>query len=141
MTFKSKVDWWVPVVVIFSVACCFVGPMFDGDYWWGVGLGCAVLAIELFIFTSVKYKIEGNRLGVRSFYRWTWYPIDKIAVVKRQRSVLSAPALSFDRLAIKFTDKSILKSFMPLEISPKDPASFISRLKQINPNINIHLHN
>lgn len=135
MTYNSKIDWWIPVVVIFSVACCFVGPMFDGDLWWGVGLGCVVLSIELFIFTSVKYKIEDNRLGVRSFYRWTWYPIDKIAEVKRQRSILSAPALSCDRLAIKFTDKNILKSSMPLEISPKDQTSFIYRLRQINPRI------
>ncbi|MDE7375823.1 MAG: PH domain-containing protein, partial [Muribaculaceae bacterium] len=101
MTYRSKVDWWIPVVVIFSVACCFVGPMFDGDYLWGIILGIAVLVIEILIFTSVKYKIEGNRLGIRSFYRWTWYPIDKISEVKRHRSVLSAPALSFDRLAIK----------------------------------------
>lgn len=133
--FSSKIDWWVPVVVVFSVLCCFVGPMFDGDFLCGIILGVAILAIELFIFTSVKYCISGNKLGVRSFYRWTWYPIDKISEVRHTHSVLSAPALSFDRLAIKFSDKSILKSAMPLEISPQNPATFLEKLISINPTI------
>lgn len=137
MTYSSKIDWWIPAVVIFSVACCFVGPMFDGDYISGLILGICVLAVEIFIFAGVKYQIRDGQLGVRNFFQWTWYPIDKIAKVKKTRGILSAAALSFDRISIKFTDRSILKSSMPLEISPKDRDSFIATLKEINPDIKV----
>ncbi len=133
--FSSKVDWWVPVVVVFSVACCFVGPMIDGDYVAGIVLAAVILVIETVIFAGVKYQIRGDMLGVRNFFRWTWFPIDKIAEIRAKRDFLSAPALSFDRLAITFTDRSILKSSMPLEISPKDKAGFIALIKSINPNV------
>lgn len=133
--YKSKVGWWIPVVVVFSVSACLLGPFLEGDYLSGIILSAGVLAIELFIFTGVKYKICGERLGIRNFYRWTWFPIDKISEIKSTKSFLSAPALSFDRLAIRFSDKSILKSAMPLEISPKDAEAFIAHLMAVNPGI------
>lgn len=135
MYFKSKVDWWVPAVVVFTVVMCFIGPGLEGDWWAGAVLAAILLALEILMFAGVKYQIKGNMLGIRNFFRWSWFPIDKIAEVKRQKSVLAAPALSFDRLAIKFSDKTILKSSMPLEISPKDVSGFIAMLKSINPEI------
>ncbi len=135
VTYNSKIDWWIPVVVVFSVACCFIGPILDGDFLSGIILGVVVLLIEILIFAGVKYEIKGNQLGVRNFFRWTWFPIDKITEVKKQRSILAAAALSFDRLAIKFSDRSILKSSMPLEISPKDTPRFLEQIKRINPAI------
>lgn len=39
------------------------------------------------------------------------------------------------RVSIKFTDRSVLKSSMPLEISPKDRDGFMAQLKEINPAI------
>lgn len=133
--FESKVDWWIPVLMVVSVAFCFIGPMIDGDFVAGVILGVLVLMVEVLIFAGVKYEIRGNQLGIRNFFRWTWYPIDKISEVKKHRSVLTAAALSFDRLGIKFSDKSILKSSMPLDISPKDTTRFLEIIKQINPDI------
>lgn len=137
VTYKSKIDWWIPVVIVCSVIMCLVGPMIDGDYVAGVVLSLLIMSVEIIIFAGVKYQIRGKWLGVRNFFRWTWYPIDMISEVKTTRSVLSAPALSFDRLAIRFTDKAILKSVMPLEISPKEKSTFISQLKQINPDIKV----
>ncbi len=135
--YKSKVDWWVPAVVVFTVIMCFAGPAIEGDWLWGIIFSAILLALEILMFAGVKYMIRGNQLGVRNFFRWHWYPIDKITEIKRQRSVLSAAALSFDRLAIRFSDKAILKSTMPLEISPKDMAKFVEQLRGINPGIEI----
>ncbi len=135
--FDSKVDWWIPVIVVGSVAGCFIGPMIDGDFIPGIVLAAAVLAVEIFIFAGVKYQIRDGQLGIRNFFRWTWFPIDKISEVKKSRGILSAPALSADRISIRFSDRSILKSFMPLEISPKDRDEFIAILKSINPQITV----
>ncbi len=88
------------------------------------------------MFGSVKYQICGDRLGIRNFfYRWEWFPISKISEVKKTSGILSAPALSTRRVSIKFSDRKILKSSMPLEISPRDRDAFIARLTQINPGI------
>lgn len=134
-TYNSKVDWWVPAIVIFSVAYCMAIPMIFGDLLPGILLSLAVLAIELLIFTGIKYEIRGDQLGIRSFFHWQWYPIGKITEARKKRGVLSAAALSYHRIAIRFSDRSILKSALPLEISPKERDAFLARLKEINPDI------
>lgn len=137
--YNSKIDWWVPCVVVFTVIVCFIGPLIDGDsYHWGLMLALGLLIVEVVMFASVKYQIRDGKLGIRNWlYKWEWFPIDKISEVKKTRSVLSSAALSFDRIAVRFSDKKILKSSMPLEISPKDRDGFMAQLKEINPNIAI----
>lgn len=137
ISYRSKIDWWIPVVVVVSVAGCIAGPAMEGELPVGILLGLAVAAIEIFIFAGERYRIDGNRLGVRNFFRWRWYPIDCIAEIRRQRGILSAPALSFDRLSITFTDKNILNSPMPLEISPADRSGFIVRIRAVNPAVTV----
>ena len=88
------------------------------------------------MITTVKYAIRGSELGVRNLaYKWEWLPIEKIESVKPVKSVLAGAALSFYRLSIKFSDRNVLKSSMPLEISPKDENEFIENLLFINPRI------
>ena len=136
-TYNSKIGWWVPAVVVLSIACCYIGPLFTGDFTTGTILCAITLIIEIPVFSGIKYKISGSGLWVRNLYRWRRYPIDKIAVVKKTHIVLNAAALSFDRVSITFTDRSILKSYMPLEISPAERDEFIAHLKEINPLIKV----
>lgn len=137
--YKSKIDWWVPALVVFTVATAFLGPLIDGEMFvTGAVVAAILLILEIVMFGSVKYQIRDGELGVRNWlYRWEWFPIDRIAEVKKTRSIISASALSFDRIAIKFSDRSILKSVMPLEISPKNRDRFIAQLKEINPYISV----
>lgn len=135
--YNSKIDWWIPGVVIITVAIAFIGPVIDGEIII-VGFIVAALlgALEIVMFASVKYQICDGRLGIRNFfYKWEWVQIDKISEIKKTSGILSAPALSTKRVSIKFCDRSVLKSSMPLEISPKDRDGFIARLKEINPAI------
>lgn len=137
IVYKSKIDWWIPAVVVFTVAVAFIGPIIDGEIFI-VGIILAVLlgTLEVVMFASVKYQICDRQLGIRNvFYKWEWYPIEKISDIKEASGILSAPALSTKRISIKFSDKKILKSSMPLEISPKDRESLMAKLKEINPNI------
>ncbi len=134
--FNSRVDWWVYAIVLFSIVYCMTLVLLtSNDYWSGIVLSILLAGIEVLIFASVKYAIRGDELGIRMFYRWHWFPIDKIAEVKNVTGIQSAAALSRHRIAIRFSDRKILKSFFPLEISPKDSSSFISNLQTINPAI------
>ncbi len=135
--YNSKIDWWIPVIVIFTASFAFIGPLIDGEIFLvGLLLGVWLCIMEVVMFASVKYQICDGKLGVRNiFYKWDWFPIEKISEVKKSSGILSAAALSTKRISIKFSDKKILKSSMPLEISPKDRDGFIAQLKEINPNI------
>ncbi len=57
--------------------------------------------------------------------------------VRYSKGFLAAPALSSTRLAIRFTDRNILRSSLPLEISPLDRTGFVNRLLSVNPGITI----
>lgn len=62
----------------------------------------------------------------------------KIGVIEPTKSLLSAPATSLTRrIAISFTDRTVLKSAMPIIISPADTERFINTLVSINPEIKV----
>ncbi len=134
--YNSKVDWWVYATAALTLACCMLGPILSGeDQLLGIIQSIILVGLEIFIFTSIKYAIRGNELGVRMFYKWQWVPIDKITEIKKVTSLLSTAALSMHRVSIKFSDRKILKSVSPMEISPKDRDGFIDDLRTINPKI------
>lgn len=133
--YKSKVDWWVYAVLAIMVVGCLVGPMIDGDNIAGIIVAASMAVMWTFCVTGMKYEINGNQLGIRNLYRWTWVPVEKICKVKKTRGGLATAAMSLDRVSISLSDRNVLKSSMPLIISPKDMDGFISELQRINPAI------
>lgn len=140
--YKSKIDWWFwSLLLIIAFFNCMLGCIIAGS--WNPG----IIEISLFLFviilfgyviSTVKYAIRGKELGIRGLtMKWEWLPIDKIESIKPTRSISASSALSFDRIAIKFSDKEVLKSSMPLEISPKEKKEFSIALKSINPKVKI----
>lgn len=134
--YHSKVGWWVYALIPFVVFCCMVGPILTkSDYWLGFVLSVPFCLLIIYLIATTKYAIHGDEIGVRCGFRWSWFPISKIESVSKVNGILASPALSIHRIAIKFSDRKILKSSSPLEISPKDGDGFISDLLKINPNI------
>ena len=86
---------------------------------------------------STKYAIRGKEFGVKILIGWQWFPIEKIESITYVDSILASAALSTHRIAIKFSDRKVLKSSSPLEISPKDDKAFIDELLSINPDIRV----
>lgn len=118
------------------VAACCLMPCFIDHSLWLVILCLAMLAFVLLTFIGIYYRIDGDKLVVYSFFVPTAYPIDKIKEIKPTKSVLSSPATSLShRLAITFTDRKILKSSIPLIISPVHQEEFIQQLLSVNPQI------
>lgn len=120
------------------VAVCCVVPCFLDDGIWPTIVCLVMLAFVLVTFLSIYYRIDGDKLVVYSFFIPTAYPIDKIKEIKPTKSILSSPATSLThRLAITFTftDRKILKSYMPLIISPVRQEEFIRQLLTVNPEI------
>lgn len=124
--------WFILGIV---AACCIV-PCFMDNGIWPTIICLVMLAFILLIFISIYYRIDGDKLVVYQFFIPTAFRIDKIKEVKPTKSVLSAPATSLThRLAITFTDRKVLKSSMPIIISPVRQEEFIRQLLSVNPKI------
>lgn len=139
--FKARVDWWVYLVLIGMLALSLSGVCLDDNFVAGSILGVGLTLFWLVAVFGVKYAIHGNQLGIRNFFRWIWIPIDKVKTVKKEHGVAVQGAvsavLSLGRIRITMIDRNVLKSSMPIDISPKNQDAFIAKLKEINPGITV----
>lgn len=134
--YRSKIDWWVWCVVIMAYAVLI--PVGIGSYWW-LTLIYGVFFTVIFVvgFFGCWYEIEGADLIVYQFFRPHHIPISKMKEVKYTRGYLATAGMSLQRVSIKFIDRSVMKSYSPLEISPKDRDGFCKQLQSINPQITV----
>lgn len=128
MIFRSAVDGWYYAVIVVAavVAAIAVVPLL----WTGqalhiiVAVGTLLLAIglPLWLLYSTSYRVDSKSLRVRSGpFRWT-IPLDEIHDVRASRSPLSSPALSLDRIQIRYgRGKSML-------LSPRDREKFLAAI-------------
>ena len=109
-----------------------------GMSWWYVVLVCGGMTLlYAWLMFGCWYEIDGEDIVIYQFFRPTRLPISKIKDVKKTSGYLATAGMSHLRVSISFTDRSVLKSYAPIEISPKDRDGFMTQLKSINPNIEI----
>ena len=126
--YKSKMDWWL--IIVISAVLCY--PMIEGllskDYlMFSVSFGA--LSLVFLMFKSIKYKIDGENLQVW----WTKIDIKSIKRIYATNNPLSSPALSLDRIAV------VYNTYDEILISPKERKAFVEELLKINPNIEVKL--
>lgn len=132
--YPSKIDTWLLVVLLASVAVALVAAgatvvtkstvaMAMGGFIAVIGAG-----LPVWLLTSTQYIIGSERLLVQSGpFKWK-IPLSKISSVESTRNPLSSPALSLDRLHIKYGRGQ------EIMISPKDQATFIDELERARVN-------
>lgn len=98
--------------------------------WAGVIVLACVAAFIGHLFVMTDYTVSGNTLKVRSGIIINMViDIASITKIEPTNSILSSPALSFDRLEVFYN------KYDSVIISPKDKAGFIAKLEEINPTI------
>ena len=134
--YASRWDASTWLLLLFSVLMC-IWPIFLDEDWMGPVISTVGLAgLFVGLFLGTYYRIDGDKLVIYQFFSPTILPIDKISEIRPTKTILAAPATSLThRIAIKFSDRKILKSSAPLVISPVREEEFIAHLKAINPNI------
>lgn len=137
--FNSKWDGSTWAILALVAVCCLLPMMaFDGEVGLPIAICAAMLIVVVVAFKSIYYRIDGDRLIVYQMFIPSVYPIDKISEICPTKSILSAPATSLtDRIAIKFSDRKVLKCSMPLVISPVNKAEFVDVLLKVNPEIKV----
>ncbi len=140
MRFSSRIDFWLWAVLVFTLGA-------GAFALWSAGLrgsaaavtttlvACALApALLLWLTWATHYELVEHDLLVRSGpFRWR-VPLAQIRSVVPSRSVVSAPALSLDRLRIDYGRASSIL------ISPRDKLRFLSELQRRCPGIDVASH-
>ncbi len=131
--FRSKVDWWFRVLIGFVIATelgVIVGAAIsvrDPLTTTGIILGSlAVVALLLSVLLNTSYTVDRGVLKARSGPLCWKVPLDQIQSVEMTRSALSSPALSLDRLRIRYGKGRFIL------VSPADKSGFLRAIGQDN---------
>ncbi len=127
--FPSKIDAWLVVLLVISLGAViagFVGVVIENeDPFVVVFMGAVTLLVVMIVVSLLfrtYYSVEGETLRIVSGpFRWR-VPIGEIEALEPTRNPLSSPALSVDRLRIRYSGK---KSIM---VSPADKRRFAKAL-------------
>lgn len=130
MEFRSAVDWWFYAVtaataVVVALAMFPLLKSGQGGQIVVAGLTALVaVGLPLWLLASTYYRVNAGTLEVRSGpFRWS-IPLNEITEVRKSRSALSSPALSLDRMEVKYgRGRSIL-------LSPRDRGGFLKAIGQ-----------
>ena len=127
--FKSKIDRWVfvllVVVIITEAWAIGTAAMQAGDpiaTTVTILVGIAVVALLVWLLVGTHYTVDRGTLRIVSGpFRWK-VPVDQIMSVEATKSLLSSPALSLDRLRIRYGNRRRIM------ISPADKAGFLEAI-------------
>ena len=127
--FKSKVDRWVRVLLIFVILTqifAIGAAALQADDPMGttvlILVAIGVVALMLWLMTGTHYTVDRNTLKIVSGpFRWR-VPIDQITSVESTRNPLSSPALSIDRIRIRYGKNRRIM------ISPADKSGFLKAI-------------
>jgi len=128
--FKSKIDRWLlfllVAVMVFEIVVMSIAATQATDPLEATFLIMAALAIVALLgsmLLGTHYTVDGGTLRIACGpFRWK-VPIDAIEAVEPTRSPLSSPALSLDRLRIRYGKRRIM-------VSPADKAGFLKAIGQ-----------
>ncbi len=127
--FKSKIDRWIfvllVVVIIIEAWAIGTAAMQAGDpiaTTVTILVGIAVVALLVWLLVGTHYTVDRGTLRIVSGpFRWK-VPVDQITSVEATNSLLSSPALSLDRLRIRYGKRRRIM------ISPADKAGFLEAI-------------
>jgi uncharacterized membrane protein YhaH (DUF805 family) len=137
LVFPSKQDvwlvgllWLIVVALGFSMVKALAGgPSGPARLVSGL-IEAAALLLVVSCLLVTNYSVQGSRLSVRSGpFSWSIL-IDSIVSITRTHSLLSAPALSLDRLRIETKTGAIV-------VSPRDRQGFVKALQKRRPDLTI----
>ncbi len=127
LIFPSKVDRWILVLMAVPLAISVVAvgsalashPPLPAVLLM-VGLEVVILALVSRTFKSTRYEVTSREVIARSGpFRWR-IEIDGIESIRPSQSVISSPALSLDRLEIRYAGGKTLL------VSPQDREGFLA---------------
>lgn len=127
----SKVDAWLGIAIWGSALLAFIIVLAVGAKDFPnpaarLGIALVPFAITVASIYPLYYELQADELIVRCGFLRYRVPYGAIISAEPSRSTLSAPAMSLDRLQIRYTAPN--GSARSLLISPVDKAAFMADL-------------
>ncbi|SFK84340.1 PH domain-containing protein [Nitrosomonas aestuarii] len=126
--FKSKIDKGLLICLVLSIIACVLGAsvMLKVGGLFNYVLAAVTLiagaGFPLQILISTKYILKNESLDIISGpFSWK-IPIESITSVQEVQNALMSPALSFDRLEIKYGEDKVIM------VSPANKKAFMQTL-------------
>lgn len=130
--YKSQIglELAIPLIVLFTILLILM--LIQENSWIGILILLPIILFFAYLFLSTYYTIEGDGLIVKSgFLVKETIAISTIYRVSETRNPISSPAMSMDRLEIKYN------KFDSVIISPKLKNEFVEHLTSLNSNIEV----
>ncbi len=133
--YQSKKDTWLILLLILAAMAIIAGSIISYRFTRNFALSLPQLfmvAIVLALVFPLYYQITDTALIIRSGILCWKIPLERIIEVTHSTSPLSSPALSLDRLEVKYWKGSRSRSVL---ISPGDKESFMGDLALRSPGL------
>jgi len=130
MKFKSKISWglFAPLLIVMLGGSIFA--FFTQEYLASIILIITIIFV-LLLLLNTTYEVTNEKVLISSAFIFKESVVIKdIIRIRENRSIISAPAASFDRIYLE--TKSGRKN-----ISPAKKEIFIHLLQEINENIEV----
>lgn len=128
--YKSKIDYWLVGTMYLITLIPTIPALIYAFSWTLVFLVVILLVFASSLIFNTKYIIENETLSIKcGILPIEKYSIQQIQSIQNTNTIMAAPAISLDRIEIKFTNRKAVV------ISPLDKHRFIEYVCKVNPTI------
>ncbi len=129
--YPSKISYGLLLFVL-AVPIGTIFPLISSQRWFAIGVNLCIVTFILILFFNLFYAIDEEWLYIKlGLVLIKKIDIRSIQIMSETNSLVSAPAVSLDRLEI------IYSKHQSTIISPRDKSGFIDHITLINPNITV----
>ncbi|MDN3398593.1 PH domain-containing protein [Psychrobacter sp. APC 3426] len=137
IVFTSKIDFWIAFMLWGGSFLMIAVPFWQWKKSENGSLANSIflafiflplIALMLMPFFGTKYTLSDDQILIDNGFSTQRIKLTDITYIAPTRNMISAPALSLDRLEIDYKNKKVL-------ISPKDKLLFYQEIRARNPNI------
>ena len=135
IVFTSKIDFWIGFTLLGGSFMMIGIPFWQWKKSENGSLAKAIFLAFIFLpfivlmlmpFFGTKYTLSDGHLLINNGFSTQRIELTDITYIIPTRNMISAPALSLDRLEVDYKNKKVL-------ISPKDKRLFYQEIKARNP--------
>lgn len=128
--YKSKIDYWLVGTMYLITLIPTIPALIYAFSWTLVFLVVILLVLASSLIFNTKYIIENETLSIKcGILPIEKYSIQQIQSIQNTNTIMAAPAISLDRIEIRFTNRKAVV------ISPLDKHRFIEYVCKVNPTI------
>lgn len=129
--FKSKVDYWIPLITSLVFIPTIVFSIIEQKYLVLV-ISTLFYSFSMISIFNIKYIICGNYLLIENKpLQSKRYNLCHLIQIQHTHDCISSPAASLDRIKLIFSKGEYII------ISPQNQKEFIRQIQEISPNIRI----